>query len=45
MRVAVVRTYDVSAFDEKIEEYYRKYDIDHVDIHTAISNQNELWYI
>lgn len=45
MRVAIVRTYDVSAFDEKIEEYYRKYDIDHVDTHTAIFNQNELWYI
>lgn len=45
MKVAVVRTYDVSAFNERIEEYYEKYNIDHVDTHTAVFHQGELWYI
>lgn len=49
MKIEVIRTYDIGAFKNKIEELYQTKDVDHVDTHTETMprtvNSELIWFV
>lgn len=38
MKIGMIRTYDMGAYQEKLEEFYKTTNVDHVDTHTEVLN-------
>lgn len=49
MKIAVIKTYDMSTYKNKLEEYYNDYNIDHIDTSTEVLprtlNEQIIWFI